>query len=53
MSRQEIWDLAQTAEVRIRLHLIALRIDGHIDWHVAGIVRELNGLEFPTTYGVN
>ena len=53
ITRQEICEMAQTPHGRIALHLLALRIDGHFEWHLAGIIRELRVLDFPFMHGQN
>jgi hypothetical protein len=53
MTREQIWELAQSPRGRIALHLIALRIDGRLEWHLDGIVRELREMEFPHAQGLN
>ena len=53
MTREQILNLAQTSHGRIVLHLIALRLDGRVEWHFEGIVRELRETEFPHIQGLN
>jgi len=53
MTRKQVADLAQTPRGRIALHLIALRLDGRLEWHFKGIMRELNELEVSSIHGLN
>jgi hypothetical protein len=53
MTREEIQALAQTPRGRIALHLIAVRLDGRLQWHFDGIMRELRALEKSPIHGSN
>lgn len=42
MSTNTQLKLARTRSGRVVLHLLALKTDGQLQWHKAGILREIN-----------